>query len=810
MSDVVLLAPMDGWLTPLDEVPDPVFAERMMGDGIAIDPLEGLVRSPADATVVSIPDSAHAVTLRLANGAEVLIHIGLETVALRGAGFRALTSNGAQVKAGDPLIEVDLATVGRRVRSLVTPIVIANEGLELLLEPVSRRVRAGEKIGAVRGNVEATGASSGDLHERTLRIDAAHGLHARPAARIAALTKQYVAEVAIQLGKKTAPARSTVALMSLGIKQGAEVRLTARGSDAAAALDAIVKLISTELSEEPAASAAPVRRAGPVCASPGLAIGTIVQLRASDLQVPENGLGIEAETAGLADAIEAAASGLHGGGSGKDLAAAHRELLHDPELLARANAEIADGRSAAFAWRTSCASARDALAATGDPLLAERAADLLDIERQVIAKLVGDEVVEASLPADAIMVAPDLLPSEFLALDKAKVAGICTTQGGPTSHVAILAAAAGLPMIVGAKPDVLTIADGSAAILDADRCKLEASPSAKRLTEARAEVSHRREKYAADVRDAQQPCFTADGTRIEVFANLASVSDAADAVRAGAEGCGLLRTEFLAIGRDSAPDEAEQAEAYAAIAAALGDRPLIIRTFDIGADKKVSYLATGDEENPALGLRGVRLSLARPDLMATQMRAILRGVPASQRKIMLPMISDVQEFRDARAALGEAEAAVGAEAGTPLGIMVETPASAILADELAAEADFLSVGTNDLAQYVLAADRSNSGVSAMLDGFHPAVLRLIRTAAQGAQANKRWIGVCGGLASDPLAVPILIGLGVTELSAAPAAVPSIKAVVRRMSMDDCRAVAERACSAGSAHDVRTIAAEAIA
>ena len=312
------------------------------------------------------------------------------------------------------------------------------------------------------------------------------------------------------------------------------------------------------------------------------------------------------------------------------------------------------------------------------------------------------------------------------------------------------------------------------------------------------------------MRQAQEQCFTADGVRIEVFANLASVDDAKAAVEAGAEGCGLLRTEFLAIGRNSAPDEEEQRQAYAAIAAALGDRPLIVRTFDIGADKKVSYLGTAAEENPALGLRGVRLSLARPDLLATQMRAIVRGAPAAQRRIMLPMISDVEEFRAARAALREAEAAVGSQGETPLGIMVETPASALLARELASESAFLSVGTNDLAQYALAADRTNSGVSAMLDGLHPAVLRLIRLAAEGAAAHNRWLGVCGGLASDPVAVPILLGLGVTELSVAPAAVPAIKATVRTLRLDDCRKLAERACAASSAAEVRAIASEAIA
>jgi phosphocarrier protein FPr/phosphocarrier protein len=364
-------------------------------------------------------------------------------------------------------------------------------------------------------------------------------------------------------------------------------------------------------------------------------------------------------------------------------------------------------------------------------------------------------------------------------------------------------------MVVAAGPSVLDLRNGATAILDADRGSIATDPDSVLLREARATVAKRREQRDADMRNAHEPCFTADGVRIEVFANLGSLADARAAVSAGAEGCGLLRTEFVFLDRNTPPDEEEQRQAYAELAAALGERPLIVRTFDIGADKQVPYLALDAEANPALGLRGIRLGLARPDLLATQLRAILRGVPAAQRRIMLPMVADLRELRQAAAALRQAEEILGLETRTPLGIMVETPASALLAKELAAEADFLSVGTNDLTQYALAADRGNASVSAMIDALHPAVLRLIAMAAGGAQAHGRWLGVCGGLASDPLAAPILIGLGVTELSAAPAAVPVVKAAVRRLNLDSCRALAVRAVAAASAEEVRTIAAEAL-
>ena len=811
MTDVVLVAPFAGWLTPLEEVPDPVFAERMMGDGVAIDPLDAVLRAPADATVIAIPETAHAVTLRLENGAEILIHVGLETVALGGAGFRALSFAGARVTAGDPLIELDLDRIARSARSLVTPIIAASDGSAFAPEALSRKVAAGEPIGKVSAQTSAAGSPAGPSHERSVRIDAAHGLHARPAARIAALLRPFNADVTLARGEQLANARSTVAMLGLGVRQGDELRLVASGADAEAAVEAVAKFIAAGLGE----TAAPLPQVqagfGPVCASPGFAVGRVVQFRLADLPVPRDGQGLAEERGALRQALDAVAASLTAtGGAAAELAEAHRTLLSDPELLAEADRHIADGRSAAFAWRSACEAARERIRATANALLIERAADLADLERRVIVLLVADAgPAAADIPPETILIAPDLLPFQFLALDKSRLAGICTAEGGPTSHVAILAASAGVPMIVGAGASVLNIADGTTAILDADRARIESDASSERLAEAQAHLAERGVRRAAEARDARELCFTADGVRIEVFANLASVEDAHAAVAAGAEGCGLLRTEFLFLDRDTPPGQDEQQRVYGEIAATLAGRPLILRTLDIGADKNVPYVALGREDNPALGLRGVRLSFTRPDLLATQLNAIVAAVPQEQCRVMLPMVTEVEELRQVRPLLDAAAQAAGRVDRIPLGVMIETPASAVLADSIAADADFLSVGTNDLTQYVLAADRGNAAVSGRADGLHPAVLRLIRQAAQGAHQHGRWIGVCGGIASDPIAAAILIGLGVTELSVAPAAVPAVKAAVRKSRMEDCRRLAERACAVASAQDVRTMAAEAL-
>jgi phosphoenolpyruvate-protein phosphotransferase len=814
---ITVVAPFAGWLAPLEAVPDAVFAERMMGDGFAIDPVEGLLRAPAAGEVLSVPDSAHAVTLRLDNGAELLLHIGLDTVALSGKGFSAKVAAGQRVAAGDPLIEFDLDAVAEGAKALITPVVLASDGYVLTLQATGRFVEAGASVARIAGKQVREAVRSAAVEERFERevtVDAAHGIHARPAARIAAALRPFVAEVALVAGDKRANARSTVALLGLGVTSGRNVQIVGLGADALAAVDAVADLILSGLGEEHShAPAAPlIRSQGPVCASPGLAIGQALQLRAADQDVPEDGAGIAVERAALDQALAEITDSLAGArGPAAEIAEAHRALLADPELLRTAEAEIAAGRSAAFAWRAATAQASDAIRATGDALLMERVADLKDLERQVVAALLGTSGASApTLRPGTILIADDLLPSQFLAFDTANLAGICTAAGGPTSHVAILAASAGIPMLVAAGEGVLAIADGTPVILDADIASIVTDPSPDALSEASERLFATRERRAREAAEAHEPCHMADGTRIEIFANLGSVTDAAAAVAAGAEGCGLLRTEFLFLERETAPDEEEQRETYSRIAATLGDRPLIVRTLDIGGDKPVPYLPMGGEENPALGLRGVRLSLARPDLMRLQLRAILRGVPAGQCRIMLPMVADLGDYRPVRALLAEALAELGIVEPVQLGVMIETPAAAMLAGQIAREADFLSIGTNDLTQYTLAADRGNAAVSQRIDAMHPAVLRLVREVGRGAKEAGRWAGMCGGLASDPLAAPILIGLGITELSATPAAIPGLKAVVRKLDMNACVMLAEKACDAVSPAEVRALAREALA
>ena len=863
MTPIILTSPLQGWASPLEAVPDPVFAERMMGDGIAVDPTGDCLHAPCDAVVLSVHVSGHAITLRTPEGAEILMHIGLDTVALGGRGFTPCVAEGASVQRLDPLIRFDLDLLVCEARAVITPVIVTNpERFTIVRRETDRLVGVGEAMMTLEPRDSAEMAVvEGDTVRRTIVVPLVHGIHARPAARIGETARKFVSEVKITKDEREGNVRSPVALMALGVKLGDEITLAATGPDAADALAAIGDLILGGMGEKAEAGATatpaaaltsvfPREGGGPgatndcatgswapasageqasatakiitlpadgrlpgVTASPGIAIGQAGLFRLAEIAVTREGADAITERAALDAALATVTTRLAtksatATGAERAILTAHTALLDDPTLTAAAHAAIAQGDSAAYAWRTAIRAQADALHATGDARLAERADDMLDLERQVLRALAGEDLDERlSFPPGTILLADDLLPSHLLGLDTASIVGFCVERGGPTSHVAILAATMGLPALVAVGPALAEITAGTPLILDAGAGLLHVAPDAETLATAQTAYDAQTERRRAALANAARECRTQDGVRIEAFANLGSADDAEAAVRNGAEGCGLLRTEFLFLERDSAPSVEEQTADYQRIATTLDGRPLIVRLLDIGGDKPAPYLPIAAEENPALGLRGIRVGLAHPEMLDAQLRAILAVRPAGQCRIMVPMIASLAELRAVRTALDAAAAATGHTDPVALGIMIETPAAAITADLLAQEADFLSIGTNDLTQYALAMDRGNPAVASDLDGLHPAVLRLIARTCEGGAVHGKWTGVCGGLASDPLAVPILIGLGVTELSSAPALVPEIKALVATLTIDACRAHAAAAMTCISAADVRTLARE---
>ncbi|MBL8268929.1 phosphoenolpyruvate--protein phosphotransferase [Steroidobacter sp.] len=884
---LTLHSPLRGWCSSLDETPDEVFAQRLLGDGVAIDPIGDTLHAPCDGEVVSIASSKHAVAIRADNGAEILLHVGIDTVALGGVGFESLVQAGDRVRRGQALLKFDLDVLAGGAKSLLTPLLITNgERFSIANVCAGASVDVGDvlfDVVAVDGEIAA--AIDGSSQEQTLGfvVPLEHGIHARPAALIANFAKAQSSEITVSAHGRHANARSAVSLMALGVKHGDEMTISARGPSALAALEQLKQLVlgireaphAAPISAKPgalspggardggslraaqdmaqlAASArrgvvgdagtvhagfgvsgrsegdaggeravgmlpgAAINRLRGVIASRGLAVGRAVTLKVEEIAVVEAGRGIGHESAEFERARDVVRTRLnqlaeHSQGAAKEVITAHLEFIDDWELVASARRAISRGKSAAFAWRRAVRDSADTLRALGDPRMSERVDDLIDLESQVLLALSGEAPVSIPmLPDRAILVAEDLKPSQLVSLDATKLTGICLAGGGPTSHVAILAAAMGVPALVALGPAVLSVEDGAWLVLDTEQGALTISPDQTALAAAEQTLTQRRQRQQSERAAAHIDCRTADGERIEVFANLGSVAEAQVAVAHGAEGCGLLRTEFLFLDRDSPPSEEEQLQQYQGIAQALEHRPLVIRTLDIGGDKPIPYLPLPAEENPALGLRGVRTSLWRPDLLRVQLRAILRVRPVEQCRVLLPMITDPAEIRAVRRMLDEVRKELGVAQLLQVGAMIETPASAVIAGRIAREVDFLSIGTNDLTQYTLAMDRGHAELAHRIDGLHPAVLNLIAMTVDAADEHHKLVAVCGGLASEPAAVPILIGLGVRELSVVPTLVPQLKSLIRTLTVEACRELAQRALTMDTAEAVRALANDAMA
>jgi multiphosphoryl transfer protein len=830
-SDLKIVAPLAGILVPLDQVPDPVFAQKMVGDGISLDPVSNELLAPVAGTVTQLHNAHHALTISTDEGIEVLVHIGLDTVTLRGDGFSPRVKLGDRVQVGQPVIGFDADRVGCKARSLLTEIVIANPERIARMAAASGMVEAGRSVileltlkdggGPVQGATGVGGAATGaPAVSQGIPLPNPAGLHARPAAVLAAAAKSFSSEIQLTRGGDAVNAKSLVAIMGLSTKQGDIVEVKAIGPDADKAVEALAALIADGCGEkageapQPAAAAEPARAVAAdaneipgVPASPGLAIGRIFQYRHDVVEVDRHG-GTPAEERRKFDAArhEAANQIDELKGHMKDaekakILDAHKELLEDPDLLKLASDGIAGGSGAAYSWREAFTKYAAQLEGLDNPLLRERATDIRDVGRRVLALLAGVKQERIEVPPDSVLVAEDLAPSDIASLDRERVLGFCTTSGGATSHVAIIARSFGIPAICGIDETVLHLANGGLVLLDGSRGTLRRDPDEAEVARAREQIARHAERRREELATAMEPALTRDGHRIEVVANIRNADDARAAVEVGGEGVGLLRSEFLFDERSEAPDEEEQAAAYGAVAEILGrERTLVIRTLDVGGDKPLSYLPLPKEENPFLGLRGIRVSLDRPDLFRTQLRAILRAAHLADLHIMFPMVATLDELRTAKRILAEEEAATGRTA--KVGIMVEVPSAAVQAEILAPEVDFFSIGTNDLTQYTLAMDRGHPKLARHADGLHPAVLRMIGMTVEGAHKHGKWVGVCGGIASDVIAIPVLVGLGVDELSVTVPTIPAIKAAVGRLSLKECQDLAREVLALGTAGEVR--------
>lgn len=633
------------------------------------------------------------------------------------------------------------------------------------------------------------------------------GLHARPAARLAHVVGGFDAQVTVgRPGRAGVDATSVLGVVAQGIGVNGEVEVSATGVEARPAVDAVLALVEAGFDEldQPSPEAwVPSTEARPdmpeadepgvlhgLGAAPGLAVGTARRLRRAEPVLPDRAPDDPAaERRRLAAALDRADAELRSrtrqGGPAGEIAAAHQALLADPELRGRAERAIDDGAAAESAWWNAVQSGR-ALLAGGGELVADRAADVVDVGLAVLAAL-GVEVAHGTLPPDAagtVILAEDLLASDVNAFAEAGVAGLVLARGGPTAHAAIIARGLDLPMVVRLGPGVLDVADDSWLVVDGGTGVVQLDPPASVRFAAKqhaAEVAAEREQARVA---AGNTIVVVDGRRITVAANVGSLAEARAAVAAGADGVGLLRTELLYVDRPRLPDEDEQRAELAGLFAAVGERPVTVRTLDAGGDKPVPDLHLDPWRNGPLGERGLRYSLAHPDVLRTQLRAILRaaqGLPV-RLGLMAPMVTHVDEvlaFRELVSSTVESLARQGVSYAEPVevGVMIEVPSAALCASELCEHVDFVSVGSNDLTQYVMAADRTNDAVAGLYRADHSAIWRLLEIVVAGARPYGCKVAVCGELAADPYAARRLVELGVDELSMAPASVPTVKAVL---------------------------------
>ncbi|MCK3769890.1 phosphoenolpyruvate--protein phosphotransferase [Microbacterium aerolatum] len=539
----------------------------------------------------------------------------------------------------------------------------------------------------------------------------------------------------------------------------------------------------------------------------GVAQGPVVRM-AEALPAPENtpsAVGADAERTRAREAVAAVATELQqraetAGGSAQEVLEAQAMIAEDPTLQDEVDSRIDDGSTAEWAVHDAFAGFRATLEAVGG-YLGERAADLDDIAQRVLARLRGVDAPGVPDPGHPfVLVARDLAPADTALLNLEQVLALITTDGGPTSHTAILAREKGIVAIVGAV-EATTLANGTTVIVDAAAGTVTTDPSAAQLERAEARAAAR----AAAVDAPPSPGSLADGTAIALLANLGKPADAAEAVARGAEGVGLFRTEFLFLSASQAPTVAEQSATYRELLAAFGDKKVVVRMLDAGADKPLAFLNDAHEENPALGLRGLRSLRASEDILREQLTALAEADAATNADlwVMAPMVTTVEEtkyFTDLAREYGLKTA----------GVMVEVPASALLADRVLAHADFASIGTNDLTQYTMAADRMLGSVAGFQDPWHPAVLRLVgEVGAAGARTGKP-VGVCGEAAADPLLALVLVGLGATSLSMAPSALADVRLALSERTLDEARSLAEVALAADDAAGARNAVAEAAA
>lgn len=662
------------------------------------------------------------------------------------------------------------------------------------------------------------------MKKTTVRVLCPNGIHISPAGVMAKLLSPLSAHVTIVRGAAQANAADVDEVLALALREGEDVTVQAEGADADDATEIVcavlregTKMLASYMAKKkgelPSPKQGKEEQEAPAVLASNINIGRIRQVTDDFFaQIDSYNKGTPMEEARrFGEAIKAfdarmeaasRASARAGETRQQQILEGYRMMADAPGFHAEVGRAINEGVSAPEA----VLAAKEKMAET--MLLQERAGDQREIGRSLARILLGIPETKAfddGMPL--ILVGDEISPEQMARFSGERLAGIVESGGSPSGHAAILARMRGIPALLGYK-DAAKLPDGATAIIDGTNGTITFNPSEDELRAAREKIEKEREEARRLLED-KGPVATKDGVSVTLRANVSAAEEIEEALQIGAEGVGLFRSEFLFLGRNELPTEDEQADAYSRAVKACGNFPCVIRTLDAGGDKDIPALALPKEENPFLGVRAIRVSLSRPELLASQLRAVLRAAKEGNAALLLPMIVSANEIDAVRDALEREEKVLfgdeGAASRVPVGVMIETPAAALIAETLAKRADFFSVGTNDLIQYTLAADRTNAAL-AYLDGmFHPSVLRLLRMIVDAASKAKIPVAVCGEMAAEPIAVPLLLGLGVRTLSMAPAMLPKIRAVVRKTSLTGAQALAEDALKAETAAEVRALA-----
>lgn len=823
-SEVPVCSVANGQIINLDEIPDETFAERMVGDGVAVRTSETQIYSPVNGTITSIAKELHAFMLTDDNGLEYLVHIGIDTVNLKGEPFKALVKEGDKVTTNSPVIEVDWSKVTGRVPSNDIMVLCTSEekmkGVHVSSDKTAKRgVQAFTvTIDGVAKNTASpaasTPASSGNgkfqFSKEIVVLDKI-GLHARPAAKIVKIVKDSGSPVTIIKEGKEAPANSIGSIMQLNVRFQDKITI---GVNAANGNDIIAKIedaINSEANNAPEPTAKKENKltgfkgsanAKPgIAASAGVGYGKVFLLKdASESREYRAFTSVDDEKTLFKKAVKDISEELEhkklsaASKSQREVFEAHSLLITDDQLKQTVYKYILQNNSADKSVDLAVKEIGDELIKSGNEYMAQRKADYVDLSNEIYEKITGksDDQMKHLPEGEFVLASRELLPSQTAQLPMKRIQAIISAEGGATSHASILSQSLGIPSVVGLGDIVYTLNGKNVAVNGVDGF-IEIEPTGETLELVNKTIAKIHEAKQTNLKNAKEPAITTDGVKFKCLGNAATADDVAKAVENGAEGIGLLRSEILLESATTRPTAEEQAQILVNAEKHLQGRPIKFRLFDIGADKQVSFLKMEQEGNPFLGIRGIRLLLKEQELMREQIKGVYLAVKETKMnaQIMIPMISTVTELKQSVKIIEEVRQSIDAPK-IPIGIMLEVPSAIFMIEKLSEYAEFFSIGTNDLTQYMLAADRQNPNLGSLADDFDPGVLQAIALAAKLCNKTGRTLGVCGKLASKMEGALFLVGIGVNEISSSVSSIPDMKAAIREHSMTELQALAQKA------------------